>query len=95
MSFLLVSQQSMGRMVGTLMQEAQAMLLQQALEAGCNAVLGVNYNITNDSSGETGRKKMVIVSCYGRWSCVGVYHLVPREEAVSFAHTSVHVTHCQ
>ena len=76
----------MGRMVGSLMQEAQAMLLQQALEAGCNAVLGVQYNITNDSSGETGRKKMVIVSCYGKLCFFDVRPLA-LTKAITCTHT--------
>ena len=37
------------------MQEAQTMLLQQAVEEGCNAVLSINCNVSTDSSGEHGK----------------------------------------
>ncbi|GKY92852.1 hypothetical protein MPSEU_000254800 [Mayamaea pseudoterrestris] len=48
-----------------LMQDAQTELLKQALEVGCNAVLGVNYSFTIDSSGDSGQNKMVVATCYG------------------------------
>lgn len=58
-------QSNMSRKVGSLMQEAQTILLQQAVEAGCNAVLGINSNISTDSSGEHGNSKIVIVTLVG------------------------------
>lgn len=58
-------QTNMSKRVGTLLQEAQTQLLQQAVEAGCNAVLGIQNNITIDSSGESGNSKIVIVTLTG------------------------------
>ena len=55
-------QQKMGEVVGTLMQKAQSEILEQAINRGCNAVLGMSYNITNDSDG---RVKQVIVTACG------------------------------
>jgi uncharacterized protein YbjQ (UPF0145 family) len=69
-------QQSMGKMVGRLMQEAQGEILQQAIDVGCNAVLGMVFNVTNDSSGEHGNNKMVIVT-----ACGTPCSLVPTAEA--------------
>jgi uncharacterized protein YbjQ (UPF0145 family) len=69
-------QQSMGKMVGKLMQEAQGEILQQAIDVGCNAVLGMVFNVTNDSSGEHGNNKMVIVT-----ACGTPCSLVPTAEA--------------
>lgn len=59
------NQQVMGQQVGQLMQDAQAKILEQVLEHGCNAVLGMTFNVTNDSSGEYGNKKIVIVTACG------------------------------
>jgi uncharacterized protein YbjQ (UPF0145 family) len=58
-------QQSMGHVVGKLMQEAQSEIMEQAVLADCNAVLGMTYNVTNDSSGERGNFKVVIVTVCG------------------------------
>ena len=58
-------QQIMGKKVGQLMQEAQSKILEQVLEHGCNAVLGMTFNVTNDSSGERGHQKLVIVTACG------------------------------
>jgi uncharacterized protein YbjQ (UPF0145 family) len=59
-------QQSMGQMVGELMQEAQSEIMEQAVLAECNAVLGMTYNVTNDSSsGEHSSYKVVIVTVCG------------------------------
>jgi uncharacterized protein YbjQ (UPF0145 family) len=58
-------QQAMGRMVGTLMQDVQTQIMEQAVLVGCNAVLGMNFNVTNDSSGDHGHFKLVIVTVYG------------------------------
>jgi len=55
----------MSKHVGSLMQEAQTILLQQAVEAGCNAVLSINCNVSMDSSGEHGNSKIVIVTMIG------------------------------
>jgi len=58
-------QTGMSKKVGNLLQEAQTQLLQQAVEAGCNAVLGIHNNVTIDSSGERGNSKIVIVTMIG------------------------------
>lgn len=58
-------QTNMSKQVGNLMQEAQTMLLQQAVEQGCNAVLSINANVSSDSSGEHGNSKIVIVTLTG------------------------------
>jgi uncharacterized protein YbjQ (UPF0145 family) len=58
-------QSNMSKKVGGLLQEAQTQLLQQACEMGCNAVLGINCNISSDSSGEYGNSKIVIVTLTG------------------------------
>eukprot|EP00567_Pseudictyota_dubia_P009948 CAMPEP_0197462138 /NCGR_PEP_ID=MMETSP1175-20131217/58313_1 /TAXON_ID=1003142 /ORGANISM="Triceratium dubium, Strain CCMP147" /LENGTH=153 /DNA_ID=CAMNT_0042997571 /DNA_START=315 /DNA_END=776 /DNA_ORIENTATION=+ len=58
-------QQAMGSKVGQLMQEAQAKILEQVLRQKCNACLGMTFNVTNDSSGERGHAKMVIVTACG------------------------------
>lgn len=58
-------QQMMSHDVGRLLQAAQTQLLQQACELGCNAVLGININVTTDSSGDRGNSKLVIVTMVG------------------------------
>ena len=58
-------QQSMGKLVSRLLQDAQTQILEQAIHQGCNAVLGLTYNVTNDSSGNHGNSKQVIVTCCG------------------------------
>lgn len=58
-------QTSMSKQVGTLMQEAQTMLLQKAVECGCNAVLSISSNVSTDSSGDEGNSKLVIVTMIG------------------------------
>jgi len=58
-------QVSMGKAVGRLLQECQAELLEKTIEVGCHAVLGVNTNITVDSTGERGDSKLVIVTMTG------------------------------
>jgi membrane protease subunit (stomatin/prohibitin family) len=58
-------QQTMGLKVGTLMQDAQSEIIKQAVHAERNAVLGMTYNVTNDSSGERGNCKVVIVTVCG------------------------------
>ena len=60
-----MNQQSMGGKIASMMQEAQTKMLQTAIDERCNAVLGMTFNVTNDSSGEHGNNKMVIVSAYG------------------------------
>lgn len=59
------NQQVMGGKVGQLMQEAQAKILEQVLQHRCNACLGMTFNVTNDSSGERGNQKLVIVTACG------------------------------
>jgi uncharacterized protein YbjQ (UPF0145 family) len=59
------NQQSMGKVVGSLLQDAQRQILEETVKANCNAVLGMSFNITNDSSGENGRQKLVIVTACG------------------------------
>ena len=44
----------MGTVVGELLQDAQAQILEQHIDEGCNAVLGMTFNVTNDSSGKYG-----------------------------------------
>ena len=55
----------MSNQVGTLMQEAQTMLLQKAVECGCNVVLSISSNVSTDSSGDEGNSKLVIVTMIG------------------------------
>ena len=55
----------MSRQVASLMQEAQTILLQKAVEEGCNAVLSINCNVSTDSSGDHGNVKIVIVTMIG------------------------------
>jgi uncharacterized protein YbjQ (UPF0145 family) len=59
------AQQQMGEKVESLIQEAQAEIVCRAAKLGCNAVLGMTFNISNDSSGETGEYKLVIVTACG------------------------------
>jgi uncharacterized protein YbjQ (UPF0145 family) len=68
-------QLSMGQQVGRLMQEAQDEVLQQAARMGCNAALGMAFTVTNDSSGDYGRSKLVIVTACGT-PCV----IIPQSE---------------
>jgi uncharacterized protein YbjQ (UPF0145 family) len=52
--------------VTTLMQKAQRDLLRKASFAGCNAVLGINFNITTTSSSTaTSNSTLALVSAYG------------------------------
>lgn len=59
------NQQSMGNMVGKLLKDAQTKILEQVIEHRCNACLEMAFNVTNDSSGERGNQKLVIVTAYG------------------------------
>jgi uncharacterized protein YbjQ (UPF0145 family) len=43
-------QATAGKSVAYLFQKCQAELLERTIEVGCNAVLGVTYNVTNDSA---------------------------------------------
>jgi uncharacterized protein YbjQ (UPF0145 family) len=61
----MAAQQQAGAQVESLMQEAQAEIVCRAAKLGCNAVLGMTFNISNDSSGETGAFKLVIVTACG------------------------------
>ena len=51
--------------VGVLMKEAQEEILKVAIRVGCNSVLGMTFNVTNDSSGDKGHQKLVIVTACG------------------------------
>lgn len=55
-----LAQQSMGRKVGDLMQEAQKAILSQGILLDCNAVLGISFNVTSDSS--EGRKTVIVTA---------------------------------
>jgi len=55
----------MGNMVGSLMQSANAEMCRQAQQIGANAILGLSFNVTNDSSGEHGTYKNVICTLMG------------------------------
>jgi hypothetical protein len=65
LAFSSFNQQSMGETVGSLLQEVQNQILRQAIKERCNAVLGIAFNVSNDSAGETGKYKVVIVTAYG------------------------------
>ena len=54
-----------GQRVGNLMQEAQEQLLSTAIDKGCNAVLGMNFNVTSARTGEHGSRSLLIVTAYG------------------------------
>jgi uncharacterized protein YbjQ (UPF0145 family) len=58
-------QTSMAKGVGDLLQRAQEALLKKCIDVGCNAVLGMTITVTNDSSGERGNSKIVIVTVCG------------------------------
>lgn len=58
-------QEHTGQQVGNLMQEAQEQLLSTAIDKGCNAVLGMNFNVTSARSGEHGSRSVLIVTAYG------------------------------
>ena len=48
------------------MHDAQSKIIEICMEKQqYNAVLGMNFNVTNDSSGEHGNFKTVIVTCCG------------------------------
>ena len=51
--------------IGTLIENVTDAIRAQAIDKGCNAVLGIAYNVTNDSSGEYGREKTVVVTATG------------------------------
>lgn len=51
-----------GQVIGYLMQKAQEQLLSTAIDEECNAVLGINFNVTNAWSGEN---DVLIVTAYG------------------------------
>jgi hypothetical protein len=71
----------MSRAVGNIMQEAQTLLLQKTVEAGCNAVLSVSCNISTDSSGEHGNSKIVIVTMLGTPCVIMPSSLLPAVDA--------------
>jgi len=53
------------RRIGQLIQEAQSKILQKAVAYGCNAVLGISFTVSNDSSGDCGLQKIVCVTASG------------------------------
>jgi len=53
------------RRIGQLIQEAQSKILQKAVAYGCNAVLGISFTVSNDSSGESGLQKVICVMASG------------------------------
>jgi len=57
--------QATGNVVGKLTQEAQVKILEQVVEHRCNACLGLSFNVTTDSSGESGNRKLIIVTAHG------------------------------
>ncbi|EJK67138.1 hypothetical protein THAOC_11872 [Thalassiosira oceanica] len=59
------SSQGAAQQVGNLIEKVTDAIRAQALDQGCNAVLGIAYNVTNDSSGEYGREKTVVVTATG------------------------------
>jgi uncharacterized protein YbjQ (UPF0145 family) len=54
-----------GKSVSLLLQQCQGELLERTTAVGCNAVLGVSSTVANDSSGETGSEKVIIVTMMG------------------------------
>ena len=60
-----LNQAAQGKQVAKLLQEAQTKIIEQVLQLQCNACLGMTFNITNDSSGEYGEQKLVIVTACG------------------------------
>ena len=70
--------------VNQLMNDAHSKMIQLAIECGCNAVLGMSFNITNDSSGDDGRQKTVIVTLGGTPSVVTKASDIPVVTATTF-----------
>ena len=77
-------QQSMGKKVAELMQAAQTKMIEEVIKQRCNACLGMSFNITNDSSGDHGNQKVVIVTGTGT-PCV----VVPSQKAMAIDATVV------
>ena len=65
-------QQNQAAQIPALLTKGYEALRQQAAELGCNAVLGITFNVTNDSSGERGNFKVVIATVCGT-PCVVVF----------------------
>jgi len=55
----------LAKKLGKLIQQAQSKILQKAATCGCNAVLGISYTVSNDSSGESGLQKVICVMASG------------------------------
>ena len=51
--------------VAELLQKCQGELLERTIAVGCNAVLGISSTVASDSSGETGARKVIIVTMTG------------------------------
>lgn len=58
-------QTQMVKAISDLLERAQNQLLEKAIELECNAVLGMTINIANDSSGDLGNSKLVVVTVCG------------------------------
>lgn len=56
---------SMPTVLGNLLQESQEQLLKKTVDVGGNCCLGINTNMTIDSSGEHGGRKVVIITQTG------------------------------
>eukprot|EP00585_Thalassiosira_rotula_P018135 CAMPEP_0196202144 /NCGR_PEP_ID=MMETSP0912-20130531/5023_1 /TAXON_ID=49265 /ORGANISM="Thalassiosira rotula, Strain GSO102" /LENGTH=147 /DNA_ID=CAMNT_0041475985 /DNA_START=24 /DNA_END=464 /DNA_ORIENTATION=+ len=54
-----------GTAVEKLKREAREKMLEQVVEHECNACLGMTFNVTTDSSGESRNNKLVIVTAHG------------------------------
>jgi hypothetical protein len=65
-------QMNQAKQIPMLLTKGYEALRQQAAELGCNAVLGITFNVTNDSSGERGHHKVVIATVCGT-PCVVVF----------------------
>ena len=55
----------LAKKLGKLIQQAQSKILQKAVAYGCNAVLGISFTVSNDSSGDCGLQKIVCVTASG------------------------------
>jgi uncharacterized protein YbjQ (UPF0145 family) len=49
--------------ISKLMEDANAKILDQAIDCGCNAVLGMAFNLSNDTMGESGTQLVIVTVC--------------------------------
>lgn len=54
---------SLTKEIGALMEQANAKILEQAIDCGCNAVLGMTFQLTNNTMGETGPQLLIVTAC--------------------------------